>query len=666
MSSATSKRREKTPVRSRKDFVPAEGRRLSPWHGPSWLVSSGRRTLFLGIALVIATLALYYPARHHPFVNYDDDDYVTDNAHVKAGLSWDTVTWAFTSSYAGNWHPLTWISHALDCQLFGMDASGHHDTSILFHALNAALLYWVLLRATGYAGRSFMVAALFALHPVNVESVVWIAERKNLLSMAFFLLALGAYAWYARKPGVNRYLVVALLFVLGLMAKPQVITLPFVLLLFDYWPLQRVCSGSAESSSSTVRAGTFRPEKLSRLILEKMPLFVLAAVSAVITLHAQRSGGGINPDLPLSLRLGNAIVSYVRYIGKALWPTQLSPVYPHPGASLKSWQVYAALLALAAITALAVAFRRHRYGLVGWLWFVGTLVPMIGLVQVGRQAMADRYAYLPFVGLFILVCWAVADWAQERHLSPVWLAAPGVAVLLALVAVSHRQIGYWNDNVSLWTYTFQTTRGNYEAEENLAEALLADGQTERAMPHFQAIAALDSNGSTAPWRERAGFAALARMQIAAYDQQHGKLTEALEQYQTVLRLQQDTISLKPRLKAKLLADMGRAYRDLGDSTQARDHLREATRLDPQKFDAWMDLGFVLQKSGDAQGAVEAYSQGLKLRSSDVGYLLLARALEQCGRKGEAQDAIQRAKLASADFAAAQRVVDGLLPHQLSF
>ncbi|HZM10837.1 MAG TPA: hypothetical protein VFC15_11560, partial [Candidatus Limnocylindrales bacterium] len=345
--------------------------------GTGLFAQPAKRIFILGLLLVVATAVLYYPATHHPFVNYDDDAYVTENVHVQAGLNWDTVEWAFTSYDQANWHPVTWLSHALDCQLFQLEPAGHHGTNVLLHALNAALLFWILVQATGSAGRSFMVAALFALHPINVESVVWVAERKNLLSMLFFLLALGVYRWYAREPRPGRYAVVALLFALGLMAKPQVITLPFVLLLWDYWPLRRMFADGefAATGSATV----FPARSFSRLVLEKLPLVALSAVSAAITIKAQRVGGGINPELSLSARLANAIVSYARYVGKAVWPTHLAPMYPHPGNSLAKWEVFTALLFLLVVTALVTAGRRHRYLPVGWLWFLGTLIPMIGL-----------------------------------------------------------------------------------------------------------------------------------------------------------------------------------------------------------------------------------------------------------------------------------------------
>jgi protein O-mannosyl-transferase len=637
---------------SSKEIEPRRGR--GRFSSPLW------RGFLFSLLLAGATLALYFPASHHPFVNYDDDEYVTDNVPIQSGLDWSVVGWAFTTYHAVNWHPLTWLSHALDVQLYGLNPVGHHVTNICLHALNVVLLFWVLLQATARTGRSLMVAALFAVHPINVESVVWIAERKNLLSMLFFLLALAAYRWYAREPRASRYVLVALLFALGLLAKPQVITLPFVLLLWDYWPQRRMFSETSSSAAGAPAA--FRGTQFWRLIGEKAPLLILAGISAVLTMRAQ-SLGGLNFNLSLALRLENAIVAYVRYIGKALWPVSLLPIYPHPGTLLPLWQVLAAVLILAAITALVVARRSHRYLPVGWFWFLGTLVPMIGVVQAGRQALADRYAYLPFVGLFIMICWAVGDGAEGRNISPRWLAAPSVAVLIALAAVTYRQISYWNDNVVLWTYTFQVTKGDYGAEYGLAQALLAAGQPERAMPHFQAVTWLDPAFPPTFRRGRVAYAVRAHMYIGAYEQKQGRLTEALDHYNQVLSLGQSTgtlITLGPAFKARLFANMGHAYRDLGDLVKARDSLREAVRLDPDKFDPWMDLGFVEQKSGHPEEAAQAYSRALKLQSSDVGYLLLARALEQSGRQAESQAAIQRAKLVSRNFQAAQGVVDKML------
>src|SRR5271165_55118 len=352
-----------------------------------------KQPLLLGLLLAVATAVVYYPVHTHPFANFDDGPYVYANPHVRAGLSWETVKWAFTSFGSvtpdvPDWHPVTWLSHALDTQIFGVDPAGPHDENLLLHVLNVVLLFWVLQQATGFAGRSAMVAALFALHPINVESVAWIAERKNLLSMTFFLLALGAYRWYASNPRAGRYLAVAFLFACGLMAKPQVITLPFVLLLWDYWPLRRMFATGRPAVAETVMPA----RSFSWLVLEKLPLIALSAASAVVTIMAQQEAGAMSGPhwQPFPIRIENAVVSYVRYVGKAFWPSHLALVYPHPGSSLPAWQVMTAPLLLLAVSALVVAARhRRRYLLVGWLWFLGTLVPMIGLVQVGVQAMAD-------------------------------------------------------------------------------------------------------------------------------------------------------------------------------------------------------------------------------------------------------------------------------------
>jgi len=519
--------------------------------------SPGKWILVLGCLLVFATIALYHPVVHYPFANADDDSYISDNVHVKYGLDWDTVKWSFTTFRDANWHPLTWLSHALDCHLFFLDPGKHHQTNVLLHACNVLLLFWVLLRATGYTGRSAMVAALLALHPINVESVVWIAERKNLLSMLFLLLALGAYRWYALKPRVDRYTLVAFLYALGLMAKPQVVTFPFVLLLWDYWPLRRMFAGSIEVAET---AAAMPPKTFSWLVLEKLPLFVLSAASAVITIKAQRAGGamsGPQNTYPFLLRLENAIVSYVRYMDKAVWPSHLALMYPH--RSFPAWQVVAALLLLLVITAMVMANRRHRYLAVGWFWFLGTLVPMIGLVQVGAQAMADRYAYLPLVGLFIMICWGVSRWAGQRHLSPprrAWLAAPSLAALVALTVVTHRQIGYWSDNVALWAHTVQVTNGNWIAENNLGAALMDKGQMEDAMAHFRSAEAIYPDDPRT------------YLFLGYCEQRRGNLQEAIEQYKKVLLVTQNNIWNNAQLRDDAFVNIGNAYRDLGDPVRA--------------------------------------------------------------------------------------------------
>jgi len=523
------------------------------------LDSPTTRGLIYGLLLMVATVALYYPVHRYPFVDYDDDTYVTDNWHVKYGFDPAMLKWAFTSFYADNWHPLTWLSHALDCQLFFLNPGRHHETNVLLHAVNAVLLFWVLLRATGYEGRSFMVAALFALHPLNVESVAWISERKNLLSLLFFLLALGAYRWYTREPHAGRYATVALLFAMGLMAKPQVVTFPFVLLLWDYWPLRRMfATGQDVPGPSGVAARSF-----FWLVLEKLPLFVLAGASAVITLYAESTA---TMPYPLAVRAANAVVSYLWYVQKVFWPSGLAILYPHPAGLPPAWQVIVACLLLVGVTALAIVGRQRRYLLVGWLWFLGTLVPMIGLVQVGRQAMADRYAYLPGIGLFIVVCWLLADWSEQWHIAPGWLDAGSFAVILALAMVSHRQIGYWRGSYALWSRSLQVTHSNNEAENNLGVLLMSAGRVQEALPHLQAAVSLSP------------LSVINNVNLGMCEQRLGKLRSAIEHYQAALNLSQNDVPNTVKWRYQVFTNLSVAYRDLGDYAAEHENYEAAQEL----------------------------------------------------------------------------------------
>ena len=601
------------------------------------------QTLLLSLLLALGILAIYYPVHGQPFANYDDPDYVTDNYHVRAGLNWSTVKWAMTAQDAANWHPVTWLSHSLDCQIFGVDPAGPHDVNVLLHLINALLLFWVLTRATGYVGRSWMVSALFALHPINVESVAWIAERKNLLSMFFFLLTLAAYRWYAEKPRDTRYLVVAVLFALGLMAKPQVITLPFVLLLWDYWPLRRFSFKREESRAGEPSAAAIPVKSLSSLLWEKVPLLGLCGISAVLTLHAQAAGGATS-YYGHTLRLENALVSYARYICKAFWPSHLALFYPYPLTPYKTWQVSGAALLLLLIT-VAVAFARRRYLTVGWLWFLGTLIPMIGVVQVGTQAMADRYAYLPFIGLFIMVCWLVADWTGQMKARLVLVRGLAALILVALVAVGHRQVGFWSDHITLWTHTIEVTKDNWIAENNLGTALLKLGRPDEAIPHFRAAVAIYPSDPNA------------NLNIGTYEQMHGNYPAAIERYQTAAKLARN-----PRTRAKAYNNLGYAYKDSRDYVDARESLQQAVKADPEFMGAWLSLGLMAQRTHDLPLAVNAYSRALQLEPTDYGYLLLAQALDQSGDKRQADAARAKAALLSNNIRHAERYTDDLLTH----
>ena len=588
--------------------------------------------------LVLVTLALYNPVSRHPFLNFDDDRYVTENVHVRAGLTWDSIAWAFTTFDEANWHPLTWLSHELDYQLFKLNPAGHHYTNLLLHCFNAVLLFLVLQAATGFTWRSLLAAAFLALHPVNVESVAWVAERKNVLSMMFFLLTLSAYLRYVRKPRWDRYLAVALLFALGLMAKPMIITLPCVLLLWDYWPLRRM--GCSEQQPPK----NLEPRSFRWLVAEKIPLFALSGASAAITMQAQGKGGAIRSAyFPLGERVANAIVAYGRYLWNAFWPARLAAYYPHPANTVAGWQVGLSAVFLFAVTAVALMARQRRYLAVGWFWFLGTLVPMIGLVQVGGQAMADRYAYLPYVGLFLMVCWAVPDSVPRSRAYARGVAFAGGLALVALATLTARQIGYWRDNVTLWTRTLQVTGPNFIAEDNLGGALRGDGRTEDAMVHFRRAVEINPNDP------------IGNLNVAAYEQQHGNLQSAIERYQVALRM---TPNLE--LQATAYSNLGSAYRELHDQSRARENYQAAVQRMPANALGWVGLGLVEQDSGNLERAIDDYSRAMTLQPTDVGYVLLTQALEKAGRMNEAKETLSKAQALSADFAKAQQNAQHLL------
>ena len=609
--------------------------------------SSGQRKLVLGLLLVVVTLALYNPVSRNGFVNFDDDRYVTDNPQVQAGLRWSTISWAFTSFDQANWHPLTWLSHALDCQLFRLNPVGHHYTNVLLHAANALLLFLILQWFTGYTARSLMVAALFALHPLNVESVAWVAERKNVLSMFFFLLAVAAYGWYVRKPSVARYLAVAALFGMGLMSKPMVITLPLVLLLLDYWPLGRSVWGRAPAHVQAERSSAAAPP-LWKLCLEKLPLLALSALSAMVTMMAQGAGGAVLSSAAHDpwLRLENVVVSYELYLEKAVWPFRLAVLYPYPHA-LRAWEVAASAVVLLAVTVAVLKNRKHRALVAGWLWFLGTMIPMIGLIQVGNQAMADRYAYLPLIGVFVMIVWAAAEWARNRQLSGKLLAPVGLTVLFALAAVTHIQLSYWHDDFTLWSRVLAVTRNNFVAENNFGNALIRQGRPNEAIIHFRAAAALEPGDSAS------------QLNLGIYAQEHGDLQQARERYANALRLTTDA-----QMRASALANLGTVYFALHDYAQAEQNLVAALKLKRGFPIALLDLGLMAQKTAQGKDdwyrAADYYAQFVAVDPSDVGFLLLANALHQAGRDAEANRAYQEAQSLSTDMNQARQKAAQLL------
>ena len=594
---------------------------------PSLLESPQKQRFILSLLLVLATLALYNPVTRAPFLNLDDDLYITENPDVRAGLTWHSVAWAFQTTRNTNWHPITWLSHELDCQLFGLNPAGPHMVNVLLHAASAVLLFLMLAKITGMTWRSLMVAALFALHPINVESVAWIAERKNVLSMLFFLLALAAYGWYARRPGVRRYLVVTLLYALGLMTKPQVITFPFALLLLDYWPLQRI--------------GAWK-----KLVWEKIPWFALSAASALITMKAQSAAR--HEELPLWEHLANASLSYAKYVGKTFWPVNLAPLYPHPGRSISILAAALSALGMVAFTIFVVIFRKRRYLFVGWFWFLGTMVPMIGLVQVGVQSMADRYAYIPLLGIFVIICWGVPDllnsWpvprvgietrlASSPPASPQAWPAGSVAmtavasavVLLALGFALHRQVMFWTDNFILWRHTLDITQGNFIAEDSAATALLAEGRTDEAIQYFrraQAVRPADP---------------VSALNIASYEQQHGNYQSAFEGYQRVFEL-----TNSPGLLALAHTNQGYAYYALQQYDNAKQDFEAALKQQPENAAAYLGLGMLAQKAGNWAEAAQDFQHAIEIQPTPNAYELLAQVLDSAGQKEAAAAARSQA------------------------
>ncbi len=568
-------------------------------------------------ALILAVvIALYYPVVNYPFVNYDDDVYVTENTHVRAGLSWSTVKWAFASTENANWHPLTWMSHAIDFEFSGPQPGGHHFTSLMLHAVNSVLLFLLALYSTKRWGPSLVLALLFAVHPLNVESVAWVAERKNVLSTFFFFLTLGAYGWYARKPHWTRYAMVVIFFVCGLMSKPMLVTLPFVLLLLDYWPLERIGNRT----------------DLSKLVLEKLPLFVLSGISCVITFRAQQAGQTVESmaKFPLAVRLENAIVAYALYLWKTVWPAKLAVFYPHPGASVSGWSVAASMLALVAITGITVGLRSRKYILTGWLWFLGTLVPVIGLVQVGDQAMADRYAYVPLIGLFLMITWAAADFLQARRTPWPLSAAVSIGVLLALSATTHRQIGYWSSDTKLWSHTLAVTTRNSFAHRHVGWALFAANDTADALAQFREAIAINPNDPKN--YVNLGLCLEAENQFDA----------AIEAYKKAVSLTSDAVVL-----ATVYTDLGAAYAEVGKYPEAYESYNRALQFNPL-FNAYFNRGLLFEKDGKIEEAIADYQHSAELRPTARGYLQLGRALQELNRSAEAHAAYEKARRLAAD------------------
>jgi tetratricopeptide (TPR) repeat protein len=589
--------------------------------------SQPRHGAYFYLFLLLATLAAYAQVFQHDFVNYDDPDYVTENVHVRAGLTWEGLRWAFTSGDDANWLPLTRISHLLDAQFFGLHSGFHHLTNVLLHALGTLLLFAFLRRATGALWRSALVAFLFALHPLHVESVAWISERKDVLSAFFWFATLWLYVRYVEKATLGRYLLVLAAFALGAMSKPMIVTLPFVLLLLDVWPLRRT-----------------PPTRL----LEKVPLFAISAASSLVTYFVQQRGGAVIPldSLPFTTRVSNALVSYVAYLWQTLWPVGLAVFYPL--ADIPAWQVVAAAVALLGISFLVVRrLRTYPYLAVGWFWYLGTLVPVIGLVQVGTQSRADRYTYIPLVGIFIVIAWAAADLSRRSALISACALACAACFALTLV-----QIGHWKNSQALFEHAIRVTSNNYvaynglglalrhqdrlddaganyeqairiksqfpDAHTNLADVLLLQGHPEEAIPHLMMALRIKPDSAEA------------HVNLGAALNKLGRHAESIAQYREALRLQPGD--------AVAHSGLGGSLADAGQTSEALQEMFEAVRLKPDYADGHNRLGILLGTLGRTDDAIVHFMEAVRLQPNDSeAHYNLGTAFGALGRLNEAME-----------------------------
>ena len=587
---------------------------VRPRHVPTF----GRPDLLILLGLGVVTFAIYAQVIRHQFITLDDPTYIQENPMVNRGVTLAGLAWAFTTFYATNWHPLTWISHMIDCQLFGVNAGSHLLVNALIHVANTLLVFWFLLRTTHARWPSALVAALFALHPLHVESVAWAAERKDTLSTCFGLLSLIAYVRYVETRSRKWYAGSAVALALGLLAKPMLVTWPFVMLLLDYWPLRRLSQSTSRNKSISI----------APLIREKLPLFALVTASAVVTLIAQSRGGAVRTlgHETIALRLSNALVSYAKYLLLTFWPNDLAIYYPFAG--IPAWQIISAAFLLIGTTAFCLSQRKIRpYLIVGWLWFLGTLVPVIGLVQVGGQIMADRYFYIPSIGLFIAVVFGLADITRSLRVAPSLSAAIAGIVLLVLATLTNAQIRRWHDSFTLFEHTLAVTPPNLRIEYNLGVALGVSDRYDEAVAHFEKALQIDPNF----------YDGLVVMGVTRAHQ--GRLPEAIEYFQAAIRSQPDMPKAHVQLAhalwtqkrdqdaleemrralqfapkdADIRADFGLALALAGRIPEAIDQLHEALRLNPNSAETHNNLGLALLASGKARESISEFEAALRLK-----------------------------------------------------
>ena len=588
--------------------------------------------MMISLLLILAIIIAYGQVKNFDFVGYDDQEYVTENSHVQKGLTVESIIWAFTSFHSANWHPLTWLSHMLDCELYRLNPMGHHWTNLMFHMVNTILLFIVLELMTGAIWRSAFVAALFALHPLHVESVAWVSERKDVLSTFFGLLMIFSYYRYVKISSLKNYLLVIIFFSLGLMSKPMLVTFPFVLLLLDFWPLKRFHYKNDYLFQSE-RTTHYGSKGNYRLILEKVPLFIPVVISCVLTFFAQKSEGAVQALLSLSLknRIENALVSYVNYILKMFWPSKLAVFYPHPGDTFPAWQIFGAALLISCACFLAIrAAKKYPYIVIGLFWYLGTLVPVIGLVQVGEQAMADRYTYIPLIGLFIIVAWGVLDLFRKWHYQKIYLSVFAMIILSAFTARTFFQISHWKNGVTLFEHAIKVTENNHKAHNNLATSL-DSLDLDRAISHFKEalrihpkyVIALNNLGIALYNKGNYDEAVLyfnklldikpkktdTRMNLANVLFIQGKSDEAVSHYNEIIKTDSENAEVHSNLAYVLFTK--------GKLNEAVFHYKEAIRINPEHEKAHYNIGDIFIKQGKIKEAFTHFAEVIKIKPDNV-------------------------------------------------
>ena len=597
--------------------------------------SDFRKVFLVSLCLVVAIIVTYIPVIHSDFVGYDDELYVTKNKQVQEGFTSESLKWAFTTFHSANWHPLTWLSHMLDCDLYGLNPAGHHWTQVEFHIVNTVLLFFILFRMTGALFKSAFVAALFALHPLHVESVAWVSERKDLLSTFFGLMMILAYHRYVKASGSKNYLLIVIFLSLGLMAKPMLVTFPFVLFLLDFWPLERFQYKKNENDDlpkpeSTIYYGL---KGLMRLILEKIPLFIPVVISSILTFLAQKSEGAVKTlgALSLKTRIANALVSYVSYVSKAIWPSKLAVFYPHPGNALSGWTIIGAALLISAAILLSIrSFKKYPYIVVGLFWYLGTLVPVIGLVQVGGQAMADRYTYIPLIGLFIIVAWGVSDLFKKWQHKKNFLGVSIMIILSSLAWKTFHQLGYWKNGIVLFENAVSVTENNYLAHNNLGTAY-GPVDLDKAIYHYKAALKIKPDYVTAFFN------------LGIVMEKKGKTDEAIANYLEALRINPNYLEVYNNLGVVLFKK--------GDYEGAALYFNKALKINPQKTDARNNIANVLFAQGKVDEAVLHYKEAIRIdpKHSNAHYNLGNILLKQ-GKTKEAFTHFSEAIKINPDYA----------------